>query len=299
MRAPRHMKSVALACIGVFLVHAAHAAVDPQTHKDGDPRIRYAAYAPGQVYRLTSTGLTPLEIVFDDGESPEMIAGTLVSTDQKHAKDWYAFHHDNVLILQPLHAMAPSILFVGTGRTNGQPGRNYTFELDTRDGSVAQPDGAAYVQVNMTYPAEEAAARAAAWRARQNAVRAAQAKARLAQAEFGGPRNWRYLAQGSTVIQPLSVSDDGQNTMLLFPPHATLPVPYIVNQDGRESIVQTTSQDTPDGLLMILHMTVPEIVLRRGKQVCALYNQAYDPIGKTPGTGTLSADVVREVRRTP
>jgi len=286
----------ALACIGALLAHTAHAAVDPQAHKDGDPRIRYAAYTPGQVFRVTSTGLTPLEIVFAEGESPEMIAGTLASTDQKHAKDWYAFHHDNVLILQPLHAMAPSILFVGTSHADGQLGRNYTFELDTRDGSVARPDGDAYVQVNMTYPADEAAARAAAWHARQDALHAAQAKARLAQAEFAGSRNWRYLAQGSAVIQPLSVSDDGQNTMLLFPPHATLPVPYIINQDGKESIVQTTSQDTPDGLLMILHATVPEIVLRRGNQVCALYNQAYDSIGRTPGTGTLSPDVVREVR---
>lgn len=294
MSAVRHL--VALACIGVCLSHAGRAAVDPQTAKNGDPRIRYAAYASGQVYRLTSTGLTPLEIVFAEGESPQMIAGTLASTDQKHAKDWYAFHHDNVLILQPLHTMAPSILFVGTGRADGQPGRNYTFELDTRDGNVAQPDGDAYVQVNMTYPADEAAARTAAWRARQDAAHAAQAKARLAQAQFGGPRNWRYLAQGSTEIQPVNVSDDGQNTMLLFPPHATVPVPYIINQDGKESIVQTTNQDTPDGLLMILHTTVPEVVLRRGKQVCALYNQGYDPIGKTPGTGTLSPDVVREVR---
>jgi type IV secretion system protein VirB9 len=294
MSAIRHL--LALVGVGIWLAPMAHAAVDPQTRKDGDPRIRYAAYTSGQVYRLTSTGLTPLEIVFAEGELPEMIAGTLASTDQKHAKDWYAFHHDNVLILQPLHAMAPSILFVGTGRANGQPGRNYAFELATRDGNVAQPDGEAYVQVNMTYPADEAAARTAAWRAHQDAVHATEAKARLAQAQLAGPRNWRYLAQGSSVIQPLSVSDDGQNTMLLFPPHAAVPVPYIISQDGKESIVQTTSQDTPEGLLMILHTTVAEIVLRRGKQVCALYNQGYDPIGKTPGTGTLSADVVREVR---
>lgn len=286
---------VVLIGVGFLATHAAIAAEDPQIGK-GDPRIRYVAYTPGQVYRLTSTGLTPLEIVFDEDKSPEMIAGTLTSTDQKHAKDWYAFHHDNVLILQPLHEMAPSILFVCTGRANGQSGRNYTFELDTREGSVTQPDTDAYVQVNMTYPVEEAAARAAAWRAHQDAVQAAQAKARLAQAAFAGPRNWRYLAQGSTVIQPLNVSDDGENTMLLFAPHTEAPVPYIINQDGKETIVQATNQDTPNGLLMILHTTVPEIVLRRGKQVCALYNQGYDPIGKTPGTGTVSPDVVREVR---
>ncbi|HUB47313.1 MAG TPA: hypothetical protein VMB73_20195 [Acetobacteraceae bacterium] len=50
----------------------------------------------------------------------------------------------------------------------------------------------------------------------------------------------------------------------------------------------------PDGLLMILHMTVPEIVLRRGKQVCALYNQGYDPIGKTPGTGARCPDTMSD-----
>jgi type IV secretion system protein VirB9 len=283
-----------LPLLTVLTWSAAYAAQDPQTGH-GDPLIRYAPYDAGTVYRITSTGLSPVELVFSDGEQPVLITGVLVSADKKSARDWFAFHHDDVLVLQPLHEMAPSILFVSTDGADGKPGKNYTFELQTRTGNVAQPDGQTYVQVNMTYPAQEAAERAAAWRARVATAREKAAQARLAQSQLAGRRNWRYLAQGSTEIQPINVSDDGQNTMMLFPPHAALPVPYIINQDGRESVVQATNQNTQDGLLVILHVTSREIVLRRGQQVCALYNQGYDPIGTTPGTGTSSPDVVREV----
>lgn len=287
---------VLLSLVASLIGGAAHAAQDPQPGR-GDPLIRYAAYNEDTVYRITSTGLSPVELVFSDDEQPVLITGVLVSPDKKSARDWFAYHHDNVLVLQPLHEMAPSILFVSTNGVGGKLGRNYAFELQTRTGNIAQPDDQTYVQVNFTYPAQEAADRRAAWHARVAVARERAAQERLAQSQLAGRRNWRYLAQGSIEIQPMNVSDDGQNTMLLFPPHAALPVPYIINQDGKESIAQATNQNTPDGLLMILHMTSREIVLRRGQQVCALYNQGYDPIGTTTGTGTSSPDVVREVFR--
>jgi len=271
-------------------------ALDPVAYK-GDPAIVQIPFHDGQIYRITSTGLTPVQLVFTDGEQPILIAGELVSTSQKTAKDWYAFHANNMnmLLFEPLHIMAPSICFVTTEGANGRPGQNYTFELTTRPGNVTQPGDGGYVKVEITYPDQIAAAKAAAWKAQLAQAQEQAAHERLEQARLEGSRNWRYLAQGSQAIQPLSISDNGQSTILLFAPNTPLPAPYVVTPDGKEAIVQTTNETSPDGLLMIMHRTTPEIVLRRGKQVLALYNQGYSPIGSTNGTGTDSPDVVREV----
>ena len=118
-----------------------------------DSRIRTTPYDPGQVVRLTSTGLSPLQVIFEDGERPVTIAGALVFTDPKEAKDWLARPSGNVLILQPLRAMEPSVLFVRTSTADGKE-RHYSFELRTREGSVADAaDPQAYMTVRLTYPA--------------------------------------------------------------------------------------------------------------------------------------------------
>src|ERR1700689_4080613 len=98
------------------------------------PRIRTTPYDPQQVVRLTSTGLSPLEVIFEAGERAVTIAGALVFTEPKDAKDWLARPSGNVLILQPLRAVDPSVLFVRTAAADGDE-RHYAFELRTRDGS--------------------------------------------------------------------------------------------------------------------------------------------------------------------
>lgn len=271
-------------------------AFDPVPYK-GDPAIVQIPFHGGKVYRITSTGLTPVQIVFTDGEQPILVAGKLVSSSRKTARDWYAYHAPqmNMLLFEPLHMMAPSICFVTTEGPDGQPGKNYTFELATKPGNVTVPGDGGYVKVDVTYPEQIAAEKAAARKIRLAHLHEQAAHARLADAHLQGARNWRYLAQGSKAIQPLSVSDNGQSTILLFAPNTPLPVPYVVTPDGKEAILQTTNENSPDGLLMILHRTAREIILRRGKQVLALYNQGYSPVGSTNGTGTASPDVVREV----
>src|SRR3954454_4749145 len=116
-----------------------------------DSRVRSTPYDPQQVVRLTSTGLAPLEVILEAGEKPVTIAGALVFTDPKEAKDWLARPSGNVLILQPLRAMDPSVLFVRTTAADGRE-RHYSFELRTRDGSLADAgDSDAYMTVRLTY----------------------------------------------------------------------------------------------------------------------------------------------------
>lgn len=284
---------------------AAQAVVDPAPGAK-DSRVRSVAYDQAQVIRLTSTGLSPLQLILDIGEKPLTVAGALVILDPKEAKDWFAKSSGNVLILQPLHSMEPTMLFVRTTLADGRD-RNYSLELHTREGNVADAtDRAAYMTVTFRYaPAPPTPEAIAAWRARRDVAMAArsefQANARLASAQSAPRRNYAYDKRdpkGCPDLAPSYVFDDGNRTTLIFPPHAVLPQLYVVNSDGKEAIMTTINEATPNGLQVLMPSVSREMRLRRGGKVCAVRNNAFDPIGTEPGggSGTVSPSVVRRVR---
>src|SRR3954453_21329690 len=136
-----------------------------------DSRVRSTPYDPQQVVRLTSTGLSPLQVILEGGEKPVQIAGSQVFTDPKEAKDWLARPSGNVLILQPLRQLAPSVLFVRTVTADGR-GRHYSFELRTPEGNVADPaDKAAYMTVQFGYRKAPSPEQIAEAQARRDAAR--------------------------------------------------------------------------------------------------------------------------------
>jgi type IV secretion system protein VirB9 len=312
------MNRIALALLICATWAATAAAMEEPAPSKQDSRIRSAAYTQTDVIHITSTSLNPVQIVLQDGEKIESFAGLLVGTiskpdEIKNIHDWLIRFSKNSIVLQPLKAEPPSMLFVDT-LVPDQTMRHYRFQLDTRDGDPSPSDPDAYMAVNMIYPSVLAAQRKAL--AEEAAIRQAKAEAiaeqqaaesRLIQAPVASGRNWRYEAQNINAydnscmtIGPeriAGISDDGLQTMLLFAPHAALPVPYVLDQDGKESVVQHSQQEVPDGLVMTLHTVVPRLILRRGGRACAFTNMAYDPAGHSPGTGTVSTAVVREVRQ--
>ena len=272
-----------------------------------DSRVRSTPYDPLQVVRLTSTGLAPLQVIFEAGEHPLTIAGPLVFTKLDEAKDWLARPSGNVLILQPMHSMAPSVLFVRTSTADGQE-RQYAFELHTRDGDLTTPgDAAAYMSVRFAYKAVPTPAMIAAAAARREAA-ASAASARLVQFRLGqaqqaqaASRNYAYDKRdpaGCPPLAPQYVFDDGNRTTMVFAPHSVLPEIYAINQDGKEAVQTTINETTATGLEVVIPGVYREMRLRRGGKVCALRNNAFDPVGTQPGggTGTVSPDVVRQVR---
>lgn len=271
-----------------------------------DSRVRSTPYDAEQVVRLTSTGLSPLQVILEGGEKPVTIAGALVFTDPKQAKDWLARPSGNVLILQPLRQMEPSVLFVRTVTADGRE-RHYAFELRTREGNVADlSDKAAYMTVQFAYKAQPSPEQIAAAQIRRETARSAAAeqatKVRLEQAQFTTARNYNYSKrdpEGCPLLAPVYVYDDGSRTTLVFAPHAVLPEVYTINQDGKEAIATTINDTTATGLQVVLPSVQREMRLRRGGKVCALRDNAFDPVGVQPGggSGTVSPDVVRQVRR--
>jgi type IV secretion system protein VirB9 len=279
-------------------------AVTDPTPGPRDSRVRSTPYDQQQVVRLTSTGLAPLQVIFEAGEKPLTIAGPMVFTKPEDAKDWLARPSGNVLILQPLHDMAPSVLFVRTSTADGQE-RSYAFELRTRDGDLTNPnDSGAYMTVRFAYkPAPNPALIAEAAARRQAAASAASARvvqARLAQAQVAS-RNYNYDKrdpEGCPLLAPQYVFDDGNRTTMVFAPHSVLPEIYAINQDGKEAVMTTINETTATGLEVVIPNVYRQMRLRRGGKVCALRNNAFDPVGAQPGggTGTVSPDVVRQVR---
>ena len=187
--------------------------------------------------------------------------------------------------------------------------RAYTFELSTRTGPLTKEVPDTYYLVRFTYPAEERAAANAAAAARRQAGAAAAAARRasretlLARERLATPQpaviNTQYEGQGDRDLAPSSTAtepamwDDGQSTFLRFPGNRRLPTFFVIHPDKREASV---NYSVATNGVVTLHQTAGEFRLRDGNQVLCIFNRAFDPTGRNPGTGTTSADVVREAR---
>jgi type IV secretory pathway VirB9-like protein len=88
------------------------------------------------------------------------------------------------------------------------------------------------------------------------------------------------------------VWDDGQNSYFRFPGQSRIPTFYVVNPDGKEAVTDYTVDPAHDQV--VVHQTAAEFKLRDGAEVACIFNHAYNPVGYSPGTGTITDNVVRE-----
>lgn len=300
-----------------------------------DPRVRTVAYDPHQVVKLYAVPGATLTIQLAPGETvaglpvsdqslldarkedegpsgPLALAGgpserSGAGRGASADRNLFTAVRGNFVMLKPLRELDPQPLFVigkAVDATTGKEAmRAYTFELSTRAGPLTEATPDTYYLVRFTYPAEERAAAAAAaaakrqaWVERATAARAAR-EARLARDRLTTPQpvvaNWRYDGQGDRELAPSETWDDGQSTFLRFPGNRRVPTFFVIHPDGREAAINYSV--ATDGLVT-LHQTAGALRLRDGSQVLCIFNRAFDPTGRNPGTGTTSADVVREVR---
>lgn len=298
-----------------------------------DPRVRVIAYDPQQVVKLYAVPGATLTIQLAPGEAvaglpvsdqalldaPEaagpsgplaLVGGPSerVATGRGATTDRNLFTavRGNFVMLKPLRELDPQPLFIigrhtdpGTGR---EVMRAYTFELSTRAGPLTADAPNTYYLVRFTYPADERAAAEASRQAKaaaavaarkQREERQARERLRVAQATPSGV-NWNYDGQGDRALAPAEVWDDGQSTFLRFPGNRRIPAIFSVLPDGREAAVNYSADARG---LVTIHQTGPTLRLRDGDLVLCILNRAVDATGRNPGTGTTSADVVREIRR--
>lgn len=306
----RTTSAAALALLlSTSLDQTAQAAVDP-VPSHYDPRMRHVDFNPMNPIRIVGSTFVSTQIIFAPGETITHVA--IGDSDA-----WMPSPTGNLLFIKPVEVRAPTNMQVVTTLPDGST-RSYPFELIARptfaasnaqvaslDGSVLASAAVTPFTVQITYPDD---AREAALAARRKAALGADEKLaenRLDVDYFYGPRNWHYLAQGSTAIEPTEVSDNGRLTAMRFPGNSTMPVIYAVTpgseppkkcgdpSKGAETIVQYTMHAD----VAVVATTAYEFHLHYGDQVLNVYNCAFDRVGVNPGTGTTSPEIVRTIRK--
>ena len=290
----------ALLCACV-LSSPAWAEQDPLPGQE-DARMRYLAYNPGEVVHLSTAVGATLVVGFGAKESVTAVAVT-------DSKDLKAMPKGSFLFFKSQEALPLQPVIVLTS-TEGGGMRRYVFEITTVPAaSLAVDAPGIYYSVQFNYPADEAE-RQRALAAVQAARDLAASQARKARYElqlahqkmeerardpFSGDRNWHYIAQGDRSLLPLEVFDNGYSTVFRFPGNVRIPSVFVINPDGKEA----TPNYSVKGDLVQIDSVARGWELRDGQTVLAVWNQAFDPVGKNPETQTTSPNVQRVVKDAP
>ena len=290
----------ALLCVGAFS-GTAHAEQDPLPGAS-DNRMRTLAYNPGQVVHLSTAVGATLVVGFGAKETVTAVAVT-------NSKDLKAMPKGSFLFFKSQEALPLQPVIVLTSMESGEM-RRYVFEITTTpmaDLGVGAPG--VYYSVQFTYPADEAAHRQAIWAAQAakdlvaSQAREARAQLQLAHQQMeqhardpmSGDRNWHYVAQGDRSLLPMEVFDNGYSTVFRFPGNVRIPSVFVINPDGKEA----TPNYAVKGDLVQVDSVARGWLLRDGQTVLAIYNKAFDPVGKNPDTQTTSPNVQRVVKDAP
>ena len=279
------MRSLIAVALSWALSSPALALMEPAAGKS-DPRMETAAYDPAQVYAVH----------VPKGQSMAIVLGSTEAITDGFGADKKTLRADpsgNVLVLWASDAdLPPRTMFIRSHLPDGTM-RTYSLLVDSR------PADQAAVSLTFTYASEDAARKAAAWRAAA-AARAQQAAVDALNAAHNAPdSNFKYVLQGSTpsdwnLLPTRQVSDNSTDTHFTFPGNMRVPIIYAVNPDGKEAVADYTF-DSSTGVATV-HQLATAFHLRDGDSLLCVFNHAFDPVGVRSTTGTVSADVQRVVR---
>lgn len=195
------------------------------------------------------------------------------------------------VVVKPHRDLVAQPFFVLTERDGRQS--RHRFELRT------VPAAEAYYSVRVRNVAAEREERAermaklAEFRERQAARdRMKQAAAAPCAAQAGV--NVDYDGQGDRSLAPEQVCDNGRQTFLRFPGVRRVPSVWAELPGGKKR--EVNDRANPDGWVVVdgVH---PKLRLMDDNRVLCVVNNRFDPAGgQGTGTGTVSNDVVRELK---
>jgi type IV secretion system protein VirB9 len=272
--------------VGVLLVPGATSLVRAEaipTPGITDERIRSAVYHADEVYRLTGRVGYQVDLQFAADERFVGLAAGDIDALSFEAQD-------NHLFLKPKAPRVATNLTVLTTR------RQYHLDYSVQP-PHASPSGLesapSIYALRFAYPEDDAARAQAAAAARTAA--ADDAALGRALTSPAAAVNARYAYCGPRAIKPTSVTDDGVHTFFVFGGRTELPAVFTRAADGSESLVNFTV--TAEGLTV--HRIAERFVLRRGRLVGCVVNQAFDGAGARLATGTVSPGVDRTLPVVP
>lgn len=246
-----------------------------------DGRIQYVDYNAGDVVVVSVRAGRAVRLVFASNEK-------ILDVASGFTEGWELVERGSILFLKAKSlageggtALSPQAEKWNTNLVVTTDKRLYDFDLRL----VAASDSSAY-RVEFRYPAEEKA---------KAEAQAVEKKSQEKLSTRMAPRNWSYsmeLGKKSTNIAPALAYDDGTFTYLKLPNNREFPVVFLVGPDGSEGLVNSHVE----GEVLVVHRVAPRLVLRYGKAVVTVYNEAFDRDGVNPASGTTAPGVMRELQ---
>lgn len=243
-------------------------ALDKPSKSSYDKRILYTDYKAGQVYPvyaangiITTITFAPEERVLDYGSG--------------YSTAWEFAGRGNHFFLKPKDFKGGTNLVVVTDRR--------TYQFDVKLGSRAS----ATYSLTFRYPEDVARV------VHENAVRDSVNKMLSA----GGPEedassekpsiNCNYTenfgaAPNSKFIAPLEVYDDGEFTYMRFAKQTDFPSVYRVDEEEGETLLNAHVEK---GDWLVIHGVYSRLMLRVGKAVVGIYNEAFTGGGRRSDSG--------------
>jgi len=245
-----------------------------------DSRVRTVTYNADDIVQIIGTYGISTHIVFAPDEDIKSVAlGDTLA--------WEVAPLHNNFFLKPREPNAYTNLSVITTR------RSYEFEL------IAQPKAAStkalYYKVVFNYPQDIAAAKADALQQAHAVQHEDHVADALHASEVATRKNINYWARGSKAVIPDEAFDDGTFTYFRFRGNREFPAVFLETVvDGKKT--ESLLNSTVKGDTIVVQRLSEHFIIRKGDEVAEIVNKKYDPIGKHPGTGTITDDVTRVIK---
>ncbi|MDR8730083.1 Type IV secretion system protein virB9 [Burkholderia pseudomultivorans] len=270
MRATALATALAVLCVGSS---GAHAYDVPGW--SGDSRVRQVVYRQDEVVRVIAQRGFATHIALDPAEHILVVA-----PGDRDGWQVVANRGDHDVYLKPQLAAHDTNLEIRTDR------HSYSFDLVVLPLRARFGNDDEMYRITFVYPDVEAAKT-------KTAGAAALVRERLDQPPQ--VRNSAYSMQvmpHSEDIAPTAAWDDGRFTYIRIPNNRRIPAIFRVADDDSESVVDRHMEDD----VIVVHEVARRFVLRLGKEVVGLWNDAFDVDGVPPADGTTVSGVKRVLR---
>lgn len=287
-----------IACASMALSLHAHAVTIPASSAQ-DAHLQSVPFTNDIIAVQSQIGLMTV-IRFGDGEVVQHYG-------MGDGGAWSVKYSGNEIDFVPMKDQADTNLYVITNRHKywfNLALKGNSFQLPREDGDVdvSRKDKkgrkTAYQpvkylpptwQLNVTYPASEVEAVAAANPVAKAQKSKAAIKADFEKAAVGGRLDADYGYIGPDELLPTAAYNNGQQTYIVFPTDVALPTVYEKLPDGTEVRVARHMEND----MMVVHVVARKLIIRRGEFAGCLIDGSYHPTGPNLNTETISPAVKR------
>lgn len=210
-----------------------------------DPRIRVIDYDPNQIFSIVGHTGYQMTIEFEPDEKVETVG-------IGDSSGWQVTPSGNasLLFLKPMAVVPVTNMTLVTNK------RRYNLELSSRSGAKVNRESVTYV-LRFRLPAPAALS-----------ANSGEARISPIPKEFW---NHNYRFEGSKQLVPEEMFDDGRYTFIRFAENVETPAIFAVSGAEDENLVNSNLR----GKYVMIDRVAGQIVLRQGKLVTRLFNEAF------------------------